>query len=501
MTGLQSGCGCWMLGSPIQQVLTRVPGLRSLLASYLIVSVVYSLGIQLYGPFLRSLVECEHPPLPEGRFSGSAHCGDADYVLAVAQAREGSLVSMKLVVHAIAGPFLGSLADRLGRRPVLLMGVSGYAIAFLLLFMVDAGLTGPGHRLVTLCFLIEGATNAFDVVYMSMIADMTPSGDARTEADRSTAFSAYFICNAGGQVVAQLLSVWLLRKRLESYAAVWVVLFFALVVDVLFVWCYLPETLALPDGKEGASKAALTVLSIIKGPFQLVSSEPFLRMWLLSVILTNLAAGLPAVLASFSIAVYGWSPGDLQACTWFSILLRVGSIGLLSPHAHKMGSSAAIVLFQIFMTVVANLIQVLAPFSPAALLGPGYVVDTMAFANPANAAFLSTKFGGGKQAGVNSVQHLCSNLSTSVSIAIFSSPLVFRPGVQRSSATRPFVLAFLLSLAGGVVKARLAASYLGTFSGYCAGRSTSKPTFVDTSEGANVYGTAQPLTQELPECA
>lgn len=43
-------------------------------------------------------------------------------VLSVAQAREGRLVAMKLLVHAFAGPVLALLADSIGRRPVLLLG-------------------------------------------------------------------------------------------------------------------------------------------------------------------------------------------------------------------------------------------------------------------------------------------------------------------------------------------------------------------------------------------
>ena len=183
------------------------------------------LAVQLYGPFLRSMVKCTTKMQP-GLFTGSAHCGDANLVpflhnfrsqdlgkdiglcigtripdqclihhkmyrhhaecvhvvcsvhvdsvtstvptgfrllveidrrlsilksvlwhvcrsqlfkrcfcffshipplwkrqvLSVAQAREGRLVAMKLLVHAFAGPVLALLADSIGRRPVLLLG-------------------------------------------------------------------------------------------------------------------------------------------------------------------------------------------------------------------------------------------------------------------------------------------------------------------------------------------------------------------------------------------
>merc|ERR1712113_639248 len=84
----------------------------------------------------------------------------------------------------------------------------------------------------------------------------------------------------------------------------------------------------------------------------------------------------------------------------------------------------------------------------------------MGFANPANSAFLSVQFGADQQATVNAVQHLCSNLSRSLSIELFSSPLMFQPGAQRDSAMRPFLTAFLFSLVGCTVKARLAVPHL-----------------------------------------
>jgi len=335
---------------------------------------------------------------------------------------------------------------------MLLTSLGGYTTAFCLLLLVSLQ-RERSHPLVVACFFIEGATNAFDVVYMSMIADTT------TSADRSTAFAAYFFCSATGTIVAQVASVGLLRLCLESYASVWFALFVVLAADVAFVRACVPETLVVHEG-HSEGQPALAALSLLRGPFQLVASARFLRLWLLSVLLTNLASGLSGVLASFSIAVYHWRPGDYQAYTWFNNLLRMASLSLISPHVNRLGSPPMVLLVQILVAALASLVQVFAPYSPVALLGPAYVVDALAFATPANAAFLSSQFGTDQQAKVNAVQHLCSNLGTSLSIALFSSPLMFRPSGPRSAAMRPFVLAFWLSVLGGAIKACLVASHL-----------------------------------------
>lgn len=446
----------------LRQVLQRVAApfgkteIRCLLFSYHIVSVVYSLGIQLYGPFLRSMVVCETPLEPGAKFSGSSYCGDAHYVLSVAQSQEGALVSMKLVVHALAGPFLGSLADRLGRRPMLLMSLGGFMVAFFLFFVTSISVEIHSFYLVAFCFVIEGATNAFNVVYMSMLADLT------LVADRASAFAAYQMTGAVSQVLAQLLSVRILRMNLASYATAWFLLFILLLFDVIFAWYTIRETLKESEKtpKNQERRASSVTMDIITGPFQLLRSERFLCWWLLSLMITNLGAGLGGVLASFTIAVYGWHPGDYQAFTWISQLLRAGSLAVLSPIANTRWRPAGVALLSTVAGVASSLFQVCSPFSPAMLLGPGYVMDSLAFSSPADAAFLSLQFDAEKQARVNAVQHLFANLSTSVSIALFSSPALFQPEARGQAAMRPFVVTFVLVAVGGVIKALLIKPHL-----------------------------------------
>ena len=149
----------------------------------------FTLAVQLYGPFLRSMVECTEQVKPGAKFSGSTHCGNSHYVLSAAQAQEGRLVAMKLLVHAFAGPLLALLADSMGRRPSLLLGLTGFLTAFLLFALVAflPSLHGSSSA-ISLCFFLEGATSAFDVVFLSMLADT-----AKSPAARVTSFSLYYV--------------------------------------------------------------------------------------------------------------------------------------------------------------------------------------------------------------------------------------------------------------------------------------------------------------------
>lgn len=421
-------------------------GVQRLLLSYFIVSIVYTLGIELYGPFLRSLVTCDIAAADATTFSGSSRCGDAAFVLATAQAEEGYLVSMKLAVHAVAGPFLGSLADQMGRKPMLLLSLGGFFVAFVL-FTIVATEGLRSFTVLAMCFLLEGATNAFGVVYKSMLADLVSAKD------QAAVFTAYEICGAVGTVIGQLTSVGILKMFLTSYRTVWLILSAVLLGDVLFVWAATEETLSQPTARKVRGVRG-TAAAVFRAPFELVTSDRFLRCWLMSGGLTTLAAGQSGILAAFSIAVYGWRPGAYQASTWFKQLLRAASLMIVGPFAKEL-PAAIVILADIVASAATQLPRILAPFSPLFLLWPVYAADALAFTQPSQDAFLNSKFPAEKRGTVIAVQHFCSNLCASLSMALFSSPLLFSPEARRWQAARPFLLASALTVAGGLLKATL----------------------------------------------
>jgi MFS family permease len=83
----------------------------------------------------------------------------------------GLLVSAYAVCQLISGPFLGSLSDRFGRRPVLIVSQVGTLIGFLIL---------AGANMLWLIFLsrlIDGSTAGNLSVAQAYIADVTPPED------------------------------------------------------------------------------------------------------------------------------------------------------------------------------------------------------------------------------------------------------------------------------------------------------------------------------------
>merc|ERR1712176_542716 len=89
------------------------------------------------------------------------------------------------------------------------------------------------------------------------------------------------------------------------------------------------------------------------------------------------------------------------------------------------------------------------------LLWPVYMEVALAFTQPSQDAFLNSKFPAEKRATVMAVQHFCSNMCTSLSMAVFSSPSLFTAEAHGWEAARPFLVASGFTLAGGLLKATL----------------------------------------------
>ncbi|MBE3563626.1 MAG: MFS transporter [Hydrogenibacillus schlegelii] len=88
----------------------------------------------------------------------------------------GAMLSLYSLVSLIASPFWGRLADRIGRRPIILVGMVGFAVSFWLLAVSGTSL-GFMYASRILGGLFSGAAIASSVAY---VADIT-SEETRTK--------------------------------------------------------------------------------------------------------------------------------------------------------------------------------------------------------------------------------------------------------------------------------------------------------------------------------
>ena len=106
----------------------------------------------------------------------------------------GLLLAAFPLCQLIAGPILGRLSDRFGRRPVLAVSQAGTAISFFLLaFSRD-------YRMMLVARMLDGASGGNFLVAQAYIADVTPP------ADRAKSYGLFGAAFGVGFVLGPLLA-------------------------------------------------------------------------------------------------------------------------------------------------------------------------------------------------------------------------------------------------------------------------------------------------------
>ncbi|MEF0943069.1 MFS transporter [Rhizobium sp. BR 362] len=117
--------------------------------------------------------------------------------------RFGAFLAIYALMQFLFSPVLGSLSDRIGRRPVMIFSLGGSVIDYL--FMASA----PSLWLLFLGRTIAGITGASNAVACAYVADMTSEAEpTRRFAQLSACFGIGFIA---GPAVGGMLGEYSLR--------------------------------------------------------------------------------------------------------------------------------------------------------------------------------------------------------------------------------------------------------------------------------------------------
>jgi DHA1 family tetracycline resistance protein-like MFS transporter len=195
------------------------------------------------------------------------------------------------VMSFLAGPILGLLSDRFGRRPVLLVSLSGLGLDFL--FMAFA----PTLAWLFVGRLISGATSGVFSTANAYVADVTaPADRARAFGWMGAAFNVGFLA---GPAIGGLLGQ--VNLRLPFVAAAGLTL-----ANALYGLLILPES--LPPERRAAQFTLAKANPM--GSLGLLRSRPGLAGLAGVSFLNQLATMVwPSVFVLYTGYRYGWTPG------------------------------------------------------------------------------------------------------------------------------------------------------------------------------------------------
>ena len=129
----------------------------------------------------------------------------------------------------VAGPFLGRLSDKIGRRPVLLVSQAGTAVSFLMLALA------PNVAFLFLARLLDGITGGNVIVAKAYITDITPR-EKRTQS-LGYIFAVFGLGFIFGPALGGLLAAAFGPRIPYVFAAI------AATIVVLLTWFTLDESL------------------------------------------------------------------------------------------------------------------------------------------------------------------------------------------------------------------------------------------------------------------
>eukprot|EP00933_Yihiella_yeosuensis_P062035 TRINITY_DN64957_c0_g1_i1.p1 TRINITY_DN64957_c0_g1~~TRINITY_DN64957_c0_g1_i1.p1 ORF type:complete len:466 (+),score=76.07 TRINITY_DN64957_c0_g1_i1:77-1474(+) len=410
-------------------------------------------GFKLYLPLLRSLIACDVPVDSNlESYSGSLRCGDRNFVISEALQQEAWLVLLKLAMRMFSGPILGALCDTHGRKPILMLSISGITISFLLMSYACAESCSAPLLVLTLALGIQGSTTAFGLCFKTIIADsLEPS-------ERPKGFVTLNHIDVLSRGLTIAFVIYVQKALVMQYQ--WLCLAAAAIGVCLLLACHVLLEETLPKAKASTSADAAALLSPIErlkglsAPFTMLAGSGFLQLRLLQMCLLQLGMGWESVQDSFMISILGWGPGD-----WDLVNVPVSSFrevwgmltsGVMVQWAADPSNRWRFVKVSTLFGSVMLVLQGLAPFGAIFMLLPRCLLALCPSDGGSEAALFSSQFPAEAQATANGLLSATDNLMSGLARLLFAR-FLFDPSARGWAATVPLLARIIFTLLGNAI--------------------------------------------------
>ncbi len=250
----------------------------------------------------------------------------------------GIIVGVYYLMNFIASPALGSLSDRFGRRPIILISLAALGVDYVILSLA------PNLWWLVLARALSGTFGATITASSAYIADISPPEKrAQNFGLIGAAFGVGFIA---GPVIGGVLGE--IGPRVPFAVAAGLAL-----ANCLFGFFVLPESLKPENRRPFSLKDANPV-----GAFVKVAAYPAVAALIMIAVLSNLAErALEATWVLFTGYRFGWGPFDvgvsLAAVGLLVAIVQGGLIRIIVPRLGEwrtliMGLVAAAVAFALY---------------------------------------------------------------------------------------------------------------------------------------------------------
>lgn len=276
----------------------------------------------------------------------------------------GLLVATAALTELLFGPLWGSVSDRVGRRPILMVGMLGYGIS-----MVCFGLSTELWMLF--------ASRALSGVLSSatMAAAMAYVGDSTVGRERSGGMGALGGAAGAGIIIGPGLGGWLAG---DSLATPFFVAAAASLGSLALIALLLPETLSPEARAAGQGKVGLVGL---REPW-LALRSPIGSLLVLVFLGTFGTSNFESIFGLYALDVLGYGPEEVGVILTVAGVVTVIGRGVLTGLAARWWGEATVIKGALFAGALAFLLLLLARSGIAVLLSAGLFVLITAFFRP-----------------------------------------------------------------------------------------------------------------------
>jgi MFS transporter, DHA1 family, multidrug resistance protein len=290
----------------------------------------------------------------------------------------GILASVYAAMQLVCAPFWGTLSDRIGRKPVLLIGVLGYAISMFIFgiathfWMLFVARTFSG--------VLSSATMPTSMAYLS---------DNMPEKERSGAMGTLGAAVGLGVVLGPLMGGFLSTDSLSLPFFVGSAL---AILALILVYIILPESHPAQGQTEKAPVESFWRLDILKkvllGPVGVL----MLLIFIISFAMTN----FQGIIGLYALDKFGFDTRQVGAI-WMvlGVVMIVGQGGLSGPLAKRFGE-VVVIRTALLIGSLGFVALLLAQGFVPILAATAFFLLAVALISPALTAFIST-FGGENQ--------------------------------------------------------------------------------------------------------
>lgn len=288
----------------------------------------------------------------------------------------GLLVASYAVMRLIFGPIWGSLSDRVGRKPILMVGVFGYAITMfwfglatkLWMLFVARSLSG----------ILSSATSPTTMAYIS---------DSTTEDERGRGMGILGAAVGLGTVLGPGVGG-LLAGDTPTGASLSLPFFIAgglSLLSLLFILLWLPES--LPVGARQPSDESITILQLRQLWESLFS--PIGILLVMAFLMSYALTSFYGIFGLYALEKFSYGPQQVGVVITVVSLVSVVAQGLLTGPLTKRWGEAVVIQITLIASAIGFIFILLANSLITVLLAAGFFSLATALLSPAVTALTS----------------------------------------------------------------------------------------------------------------